>query len=291
MYRLKAFHSLLNKVISRIGLNETYEVTDLCVGGDVAQRYDTDIGMLQVPPAIIPEIPGDINDCTKLDANSLGYKPEDIALRLRKLTNMPEEHAAWKAFDDRDSQQPSTERLGLAQPADGRDTCKFTHLGQDRITTDARINTKTTQFGPSPAAIHGAAGFFSNSNLSPNDTIINGDFNTTGPDTSSNSDSGIYGSFTREYTEIGTSFCELDQQTDYCYKGRVDDELLHRSAVVGKEWWQCKPCSIGMGVGVYWTYPSISVMVSPGSESASPKSKANGQYSLAKPPMLLNAIF
>jgi hypothetical protein len=273
LFKLKAFHSLLNRVVLRIGLTETYEVTDLCVGGDVEQRYDTDIGMLQVPPAIIPDLPQDLNDCTRLDPESLGYKDEDIILRLRKLDNLPEEHLAWKILDDRDTQSTSSERLNLQQPAPGRDECKFTHHGQDRIIS-GRTESRDTQFGPSPNAGNGDAGFSKNPDISPADIAIGGDYDETGAAASTNSDSSPYGSFTREFTEIRTPFCELDGLTDHCYKGRVDDELLYRPTVINDEWWRCKPCSISMGYGVYWTFPSISVMSSPGTARPCPTSKS-----------------
>ena len=264
LFRLKAFHSLLNKILLRIELTETYEVTDFCIGGDVAQRFDTDAGMLQVPPAIIPLIPGDINDCSLLDPRSLGFKDADITLRLRKLANLPEEHAAWKVLDDRDDPFIGSTRLAPNQPAPGRDECKFTHFGQDRI-VGTRVESRDVERGPSPNANTGIAGFASNPDeLSPVEFINNGEFNETGSETSSNNDSGLYGSFTREFTEIRQPHCELDGITDYCYKGRVDDDLLYRPTLTDKEIFRCKPCSIDLGVGVYYTYPTHSQISIPG---------------------------
>jgi len=278
LFRLKAFHSLLNKIVLRVDLTETYEVTDLCIGGDVEQRYDTDIGMLQVPPAIIPEIPTDINDCTRLDAQNLGYKDEDITLRLRKLANMPEEHEIWKSLDDREAQQPNGERLGLAQPAPGREECKFTHHGQDRISSKAeRIELRGSQFGPHPNSGNGDAGFYRNPDISPSDGSINGNFDATGPTVSSNGYSGDYGLFTREYTDIRVPICELDGVTDYCYKGRVDDELLYRPTLDQSEWFSTKPCSIAIGNGVYWTYPTYSAVTRAGVSRPCPSSKTQRQ--------------
>ena len=86
LFRLKAFHSLLNVIRFRIDLNESYEVTDFCVGGDVTQRFDTDGGRLQVPPAIIPET----TDPCDRTPEKIGYKPEDIELRDIKLESLPE---------------------------------------------------------------------------------------------------------------------------------------------------------------------------------------------------------
>jgi hypothetical protein len=260
LFRVKAFHSLLNKIIYSIELTETYEVTDWCVGGDVTQRYDTDAGTLQVPPAIIPDIPVDINDCSRLDPASLGYKDEDIVLRLRKLANLPEEHATWKALDARADQPAGGTRLGLMDAAPGRTECKFNHRGQDRIVGE-RVELRTTEYGPSPNTGMMAAGFGSNPDTSPVDEANNGTFDKTGGAASSNSDSSLYGSFTREYTDIREPHCELDEITDYCYKGRVDSELLYRPTLVDNENVVCKPCSIDLGTGVYYLYPTYSVMV------------------------------
>lgn len=272
LFRLKAFHSLLNKIISKIELNETYEVTDWCVGGDVAQRYDTDAGTLQVPPAIIPEIPSDVNECGKLNDNNLGYKDSDIILRLRKLANLPDEHAAWKALDGREVLETLT-RLALMDAAPGRDECKYTHRGQDRI-VGQRVDQRTIEKGPSPNANTTAAGFYSSLQESPVDDADNGNFEA-GPKTSSNNDSSGYGSFTKEYTEIRVSHCELDGTTDYCYKGRVDDEILYRPTIVHDENIVLKPCSIGIGSGVYYLYPVYSEMVVKGTKKPCRRSKTH----------------
>lgn len=257
LFRLKAFHSLLNKIIFRADLHDTYEVTDWCVGGNITQRYDTDAGTLQVPPAIIPNLPLDINDCTLLDPINLGYKYDDIVLRLRKLANLPEEHAAWKALDDRANQPIGDTRLKTSNEAD-RESCKFTHRGQDRI-VGTREEKRESEKGPSPNANTMASGFSSNTDESPIDEVNNGIFNAIVG--SSNNDSSIFGLFVREYTEIRKQHCELDGNTDYCYKGRVDDELLYRPTLIGNENVISKPCSIDLGNGAYYLYPTHSKMV------------------------------
>lgn len=258
--KIKAFHSLLNKVIFNIELNESYSVTDWCVGGDFSQRWDIDAGKLQVPPAIIPNIPDDITDCSKLDPKSLGYKDSDILLRLRLLSNLPEEFAVWDALDARADQPTGATRLPLTDSANGRDSCKFTHVGQDRI-IGPRIDVKTTEIGPSPNSNSIESGYSSNFQESPIDFVDNGEFNKTGPVASSNSDSSIYGSLTREFTQTRLPWCELDESTDYCYKGRVDDEILYRPTLLHDEHIVFKPCSIDLGIGVYYTFPSYSQTV------------------------------
>jgi len=270
LFKLKAFHSLLNVIRQRIDLTETYEVTDLCFGGDVLQRYDTDIGTLQVPPAIIPDIPGDINDCTQLDAASLGYKEADILLRTRKITSLAEELAAWSLYDSRQTAIGDTKVPPLS-PVEGRTAFLYTPYGQDRI-LPGYTNAWTTEYGPGPLSNQEHIG---NIDLSPQDTIVSGEFNTTGPQTVTNSDSSAYGSFMREYREIPVAWPELDDKTDYCYKGRVDDELLYRLTVLNNEIVRCKPCSLGLGTGVYYTMPSRSQKAAPGNRNRMPGSMSN----------------
>lgn len=249
LHKLKAFHSLLNVLRTRAELTETYEVTNLCVGGEYAQRFDTDIGRLQVAPAIIPQIGGE-DDCALLDPRSLGYKEADLLLRLRKLTNLPEEHAAWKALDGR---EPGT--LGN-QPAIGREECRYTTFGQDRIAVQDRVEARDTQTGPGPTANSLGSGHPANPDVSPQDR--------PGQPTSTNSDSSGYGSFTREYTEPPEPACELDKITDYCYKGRVEDELLYRPTIKAQELTGLRAPVLSMGHGVYWTYPAYSKISRPG---------------------------
>lgn len=256
LYKLKAFHSLLNVIRTRIELTETYEVTDLCVGGDFEQRYDTDIGRLQVPPAIIPNIPSDLSDCSLLDPKSLGYKDSDVQLRLRKLTNLPEEHTAWKALDGRDATRPNGSRITPNQPAADRTECLYTPYGQDRKTTGERTESYDTQLSPTPLSNSGATGFSKSPELSPQDE--------NAQSTSTNSDSGAYGSFMREFRGSTTGFCELDKISDYCYKGRVGDELLYRPTFIGQEPGGIRPIYVGLGAGVYWLYPAFTKSSNPG---------------------------
>lgn len=254
LYKLKAFHSLLNVIRTRAELTETYEVTTLCVGGEYAQRFDTDIGRLQVSPAILPRIPAE-NDCALLDAQSLGYKDEDLLLRLRKLTNLPEEHAAWKALDDREPGTGNT-RVTPNQPIDGRKVCRYNAYGQDRIAVQARVEGRDIEKGPGPLANSLGSGYPANPDVSPQDEV--------GQSTSTNSDSSGYGAFTREYTEPPEPFCELDNITDYCYKGRVEDELLYRPTLKAQELAGLRAPVLSMGSGVYWTYPAYTTIARPG---------------------------
>jgi len=270
LFKLKAFHSLLNVIRQRIGLNETYEVTDLCVGGDITQRYDMDIGTLQVPPAIIPNVPSE-GSCG-VDPESLGYKDEDIRLRQRKLINLEEELEAWAAFDSRTTTTGDT-RISPNDPA-SRASMIYNPFGQDRVIS-GRTNLTDTQHNPSPNSNRSAMGHGSNTDVSPQSNIANNEYNETGPEASSNNDSSAYSSFMREYTDEREPWLELDDRTDYCYKGRVDDEILYRQTLAAAEWHHQNPCSLGLGVGVYYTYPSVTRRVGPGNINRTPGSMSN----------------
>lgn len=252
LFRLKAFHSLLNSVKTRIELNETYQVTDLCVGGGYTQRYDTAIGRLQVPPAIIPSLPVDIDDCSKLDPTSLGYKDSDLLYRKRVLESLPDDFSAWKALDDREPIESILSRIMTPSPAPGRDSCKYTYRGQDRI-LDTRRELRDIEFTPSPNANSSSDG-----KLSPITNVVSGVFDPTGPMISGSATS--YGSFNREYTDYRDVFCSLDNVNDYCYKGRVDDEVLHQSILDNTEIFRSKPCNLSMGSGSYYTYPTYATV-------------------------------
>ena len=247
-----------------------------CVGGDYLQRYDTDAGQLQVPPAIIPDVPSDINDCTQLDPKNLGYKDSDLLLRARKLSVLPEEYLAWKSLDNRSDQPTGDERLAPNKAGDNRNACKYTYLGQDLIKIQDRNEERSSEIGPSPNASSMVAGYKANPKVSPIDDALNGNFDATGASASSNSDSSTYGLFTKEYTGQFDPAC-LDNLNDraiddYCYKGRVDDELLYRQALNDTEVVHCKPCSIDLGFGSYYLYPTTSVMVVKGVQNRCPGS-------------------
>jgi hypothetical protein len=117
LFQVKAFHSLLRKILFTIDLADVYTVTDQCAGGQITQDPNTQIGMLQVPPyTIIPEVSPD--RCKQIDPANSGYRPQDIAYREAILAGMNEEFAAWQA-------------LGAA--------CIYNVKGQDKINQDVEI--------------------------------------------------------------------------------------------------------------------------------------------------------
>ena len=244
LYRLKAFHSLLNVIRTRADLSETYLVTDMCAGGNLTQRYDTDFGKLQVPPAIIPGDTSADAVCSRLDAKSLGYKDSDIVFRKLMLNTLPEEHAAWKAYDDRE--QAAHDIVPTLEPNQDRTACLYNEHGQDRITGGQEQLSEAVK-SPQPSVNSNSQSALAKFNIG-----------------SSNIDLGWYGNFLRELTTAGDPLCELDGSTDYCYKGRVRDTIEHQSVIDNTDAYFNKPCHLGAGVGLYWTYPVQAKVVRPG---------------------------
>jgi len=247
---IKAFHSLLNVITYNQDLNETYAVTDFCVGGDYETRYDTDAGRLQVPPAILPVLPD--NNCD-FRPESLGYKDSDKLLRERILTALAEEHAAWKRLDSRSSNSQLSSRLH--QPVEStRTECKFNDRGQDIIIPSDKSEDVKLEFGPGPNSNNP-----SEMKLSPIVDVVGDEFKGDGQQASTNGNVQSYGSFEVNYTVKQEHLCDLSNGTDYCYKGRVSDELLHQAVMLSIENVRLKQCQLSLGTGFYYTLPVPSV--------------------------------
>lgn len=250
LYRIKAFHSLLNAIKTSLESTESYEVTDWCIGGDYPLRYDTDAGRLQVPPAILPSIPTTIEECTSYDAKELGYKDEDIKLRIDKINALNSEYTAWLALSDR---KYATSELLKIMPNIPNE-CGYTIYGQAK-TQQTRSIVKTNTGSP-PDTI--------NQLYSNIESFYSQD--------SANKNVSIYSSFNKEYT-IDNTFCEDNTGEDYCYKGRVNDELLYKSQITNTESFRIKICDLGQGHGSYYTYPAYSKMILKGTKSPSLNSR------------------
>lgn len=255
LFKLKAFHSLLNVIIYSVELSEVYNVTDFCVGGDFFYRFDTDAGQLQTPPAIVPGTP-DQQGCYA-DAEDLGYSEEDVLLRSTIRARLDEEFEAWKALDSRGGQSQDGDTRLPTDTGSVSGTCQFTTLGQDRILTDGETESSEIEYGPGPQATNESVASQTNLQETPISEVVAGVWLPTGPDTSTASDSKGYGSFVREYSVQPDTLCELDGFTDYCYKGRVDDEVLHQSAIYYTESFRSHACRLSFGHGAYWIYPAI----------------------------------
>ena len=95
LFQIKAFHSLLRKIIYAVSLYDVYQVTDYCVGGQITQDPNTDHGRQQVPSqAIIPNIPSE--RCNQLDPAAMGYRPQDLKYRETILNGLADEFKTWK---------------------------------------------------------------------------------------------------------------------------------------------------------------------------------------------------
>ena len=143
VFKLKAFHSILRKIVFTVPVTDVYNVIDFCLSGSVSQAPGTDLGELQTLPPVIPTDPG---VCSP-EAFSRGFKDSDLALRAEILAGLKAEHAAWKALDGtRDvptGLDPVIESLSrITQNVPSGDECQFTQYGQDRVV--AAENTSGT---------------------------------------------------------------------------------------------------------------------------------------------------
>lgn len=126
VFKLKAFHSLLRKIVFTLNILEVYNVQDLCFGEG---------SQLQVPPPIEPE---EIT-AEECDVRSIteGYKQEDLDLRESIFDALLEEFQAWKALDNTNRTDASLNHF-LNLPVEGPDgdVCQYTHLGQNRVESE-----------------------------------------------------------------------------------------------------------------------------------------------------------
>lgn len=250
--KVKSIHSLLRSVVLSIELTENYEATDLCVGYDAADRYDTDFGNLQVPPAIIPAVPSELR-CKALTPQALGYKESDLLFRLRKYDSLIAEYNAWKNYDDREVFTTGASRLPPAEP-NGRDECRYNSRGQDRIEGE-RVENSTVEYGPAPNASQLISG--QTSQLTPVSDVADGEFDAISPKYVKNKNGSGYAPFVKDFTDVRTGHC-ADTPKDFCYKGRVDDESMYSLTVPSTEMVSNRGCAINFGGGFYWTYPTVS---------------------------------
>ena len=95
LFQIKAFHSLLRKIIYSMNLVDIYQVTDYCLGGEISQDPTLDHGRIQTPPeAIVPNVPAD--KCGQLDPEGMGYRKQDLEYRRTIKDGLEREFDAWK---------------------------------------------------------------------------------------------------------------------------------------------------------------------------------------------------
>ena len=276
LYKLKAFHSLLNVVRTSVTLTENYECTDLKIGGTSPQRYDNaDLGRLQVPPAILPN-PQFINCGTPDD---IGFKQADINLRLLKLSALQEEHLASYNLEnakvngqlisrlDTDYEQSrltTQKRIEENSIAEGK-TGAYSAYGQDIITPDSRTETISQTYHPDPNANTQSGGTIRSDSLSDSLQAKN-----TRQSLSTRGNSSTYGSFTKETRSlVGPDNKNLSMPfplqgfADYSYKGRINDSLLYRNSLENQESYRSISGVLSMGTGCYYAFPVVTKMTAP----------------------------
>lgn len=276
LYKLKAFHSQLHVCRTSVNLHETYEVTDLKIGGDSPQRYEnTDLGRLQVPPAILPNPL--FTTCGTPE--EVGFKKADINLRLKKLEDIAAEIENSSTFDDR-IDDPFGGRI---RPLPKQSTTSesgyvgsYAAYHQDVIIPDNRIESRSTISHPGPNANSQSTGSNFQDILGNSHESINGVV-PGGRTYSNNRNDSSFGSFTIEKRATAQAIeYPIANYSDYAFKGRVEDEILYRSEINGIECYSFDRNYLTMGQGCYYTYPAITKMVVP-NETFSGDAMAGGQ--------------
>jgi len=252
--KVKALHSLLRTIRQRINLYEDYEVTDLGVGGDVIQRYDTDIGKLQVPPAIHPNFPTGVSECFDYSPENLGYKPEDIALRQIKLDRLAAEFAATERLD-RIPFSTTNERIKPNSPQE-EPKLIYAPFAQNRVITGSKYLIDDEVVSPDPNT-NQFIGQPPDGRANPSYDIKLG-LNTKYSELTTNNRSDLLYKMNRQSTSTGKTLITPDNTTDYAYRGRVDDAVLYVQDLGIPEEYRSVMCGLRLGSGVYYTFPFTS---------------------------------
>ena len=225
IFKLKAFHSILRKIVFTVNISDVYNVTDFCLGGRVSQSPGTDLGELQTIPPVIPVDPGGCNE----DVFKRGFKDSDFALRDEILRGLKAEHAAWKALDgtrdipadliplldsiQRVDMNASTEAVygnpGIDYNAviyGDNQACEFTQHGQDRVVAKQGTENIDTDFD--------------------------------------------------HETDEREKLCDdTNNVLDNCFKGRVSQEIQIGRHIPLTEIVRNRPCELMMGQGFYYYNP------------------------------------
>jgi len=269
--KVKALHSLLRTIRQRINLYEDYEVTDLGVGGDVIQRYDTDIGKLQVPPAINPRFPTGVSECFDYSPENLGYKPEDIALRQVKLDRLSAEFAVTELLD-RVPFRATNERIMPNVPQDEPKDI-YAPYAQNRIVTGTKFTIDDKVVSPDPNT-NQLAGQPPDNKANPSHDVRLG-LNKKFVELTTNNRSDLLYKMNRQSTSSGKTLITPDNQTDYSYRGRVDDSVLYVQDLGIPEAYRSLMCGLRLGSGVYYTYPFTTMPANFGTRKPAQNSYSN----------------
>ena len=270
--KVKAIHSLLRAIKQRLNLYEDYEVTDLGIGGDVTQRYDTDIGMLQVPPAILPNIPTSTDVCFDYSPTKLGYKQTDLDLRNTKIGRLEAEFLASERLD-RIPFSATVERIMPLRPKNlGSDF--YTTYNQDRVISSSRLVFDAVTRMPHPNSNQLSGKSADSHSPNPGTDIVLGELKKFSQLTT-NSDSSMVLKMMAQATSVGNTLQKLDYITDYAYKGRVDDSVLYAQNVAIPEEYRSLMSGLRLGSGVYYSYPYISKPANVGTRNPAQHSRSN----------------
>lgn len=261
--RLKSFHSILRTINSSFDTTEVYNVTDFCVGGDATQRYNTDAGQLQVPPAILPNVPTDASKCIGFDPQSLGYKPEDLLLRSRVINGLYQEFDASMSLDGRSD--INNEATRLAPLFAIGEFGSYLRYAQNRVYEDP---SPILEYLLDPTNN-------SNSHLQGEQlTFKLGSNDLQDQQSSTNRYSGLSLLLANEKDSNRQSLTTLDGR-DYCYQGRVADQLLHNIQVPQSDSISYGACELRLGLGQYYTYPVTPIAIRRGVGALSQSSKSS----------------
>ena len=234
IFKLKAFHSILRKIVYTTQVIDVYNVVDFCMGGKVAQAPGSDLGELQTIPPVIPITPGSAAAECSPDSFRRGFKDADFALRDEILKGLKEEHNTWRRLDGThltpDDFQPIIESLTRITPnvpdktlyggtgsiydmaTYGKDQpCEWTQYGQDRV-----IDLEE------PSGIQNSVKDFDHQ------------------------------------ADNRPKLCDDTGNTrDNCFKGRVAQDLAMSRLVALTDIASFKPCPLTLGEGFYYQIPPI----------------------------------
>lgn len=226
IFKLKAFHSILRKIIFNLNVTDVYNVTDFCLGGRITQSPGTDAGELQTLP---PVIPADIEGCNE-DVFKRGFKDSDFALRNEIINGLKAEHKAWKHLDG--SRDIPTDLLPIIE------------------------SIQRIPMSPSAEALYGAPGInYGGSVVYGSDQACEYTQNGQERVIAKFDTDGIDKDFDNEVDDREKLCDETNNVLDNCFKGRVGQELQIDRILPLTEIVRCRPCELMMGEGFYYYNP------------------------------------
>jgi phage tail P2-like protein len=122
VFKLKAFHSLLRKIVFNIDFVEVYGVQDFCLGNTIG------------PPGIPGGTDITAGVCSDLEGS---LTEEEKEIRELIYQGLLEEFKAWRSLDGTHADDSSLDHL-LRLPVQLPEgvSCQFTQFGQDRVSTE-----------------------------------------------------------------------------------------------------------------------------------------------------------